>query len=30
LPSKDTTSELAGISTHYSFLKLNVKQERCK
>jgi len=27
---KDTTSELAGLSPHYSFLMLNAKQESCE
>jgi len=27
---KDTTSELAGLSSHYPFLTLNVKQGSCE
>jgi len=27
---KDTTSKLAGLSSHYPFFMLNVKQESCK
>jgi len=27
---KDTTSELAGLSSHYPFLMLNVKQGSCE
>jgi len=27
---KDATSELAGLSSHYPFFMLNVKQESCE
>jgi len=28
--SKDTTNELVGLSSHYPFLMLSVKQESCE